>query len=61
MIYSHLVRAIRFSMEPIIGFPNQFKLSTKVYENIYNSVPYDDDDNDDGASMILEVTQCQNP
>ena len=61
MIYSHLVRAIHFLMEPIVGFPNQFKLSAEVYEKIYNSMPYDDGDSDDGASMILEVTQCQNP
>ena len=61
MIYSHLVRAIRFPMEPIVGFPNQLKLSAEVYENIYNSMPYDDGDSDDGASVILEVTQCQNP
>ena len=61
MIYSHLVRAICFPVELIAGFPNQFKLSTEVYENIYISMPYDDGDSDDGASMILEVTQCQNP
>lgn len=42
MIYSHLVRAIRFPMEPILGFHNQFRLSTEIYENIYNSMPFDD-------------------
>ena len=61
MIYSHLVRAIRFPMEPIVGSPNHVRLSAEVYENIYNSMPYDDDDINDGASMIHEVTQCQNP
>ena len=61
MIYSHLVRAIRFPMEPIAGSPNHVRLSAEVYDNIYNSMPYDDDDSGDGASMIHEVTQCQNP
>ena len=48
-------------MEPIVESPNHVRLSVGVYENIYNSMPYDDDDSDDGASMIREVTQCQNP
>ncbi len=54
MIYSHLVRAIRFPMEPTPGIQNEFKLPTEVYENIYNSMPYDDD-SDQGASMLHET------
>ena len=53
MIYSHLVRAIRFPMEPITGFSNQFRLLTEVYENIYNSMPYDYA-SDENAEMVEE-------
>ena len=42
MVYSHLIRAIRFPMEPIYGLQNLFKLTTEVYENLYNSMPCDD-------------------
>ena len=32
MIYSHLIRAIRFLMEPISRLQNLFKLTIEVYE-----------------------------
>ena len=51
MIYSHLVRAIRFPMEPIPGCQNRFRLSTEIYENIYNSMPYDDESDQDALMM----------
>ncbi len=57
MIYSHLVRAIHFLMEPIarsLGQFSQYKLSIEVYERIYNSMPYHDDESGEGASMLLE-------
>ena len=43
MIYSHLVRAIRFPMMASLELPKEFNLSSEVYENIYNSMPLDDD------------------
>ena len=41
-------------MERTPGIQNEFKLPTEVYENIYNSMPYDDD-SDQGASMLHET------
>ena len=41
-------------MDPIPGIHNEFKLPNKVYEDIYNSMTYDDD-SDQGASMLHET------
>ena len=43
MIDSHLLRAIRFPMMASLELPKKFNLSSEVYENIYNSMPLDDD------------------
>ena len=46
MIYSHLVRATRFPIEPMHECQNQFTISTEVYKNIYNGMSYDEDIDD---------------
>lgn len=58
MIYSHLVRAIRFPMEAIPSLHNHFKLSSEIYENIYNSMPYEEEGEQEGIEFKF---QCSHP
>lgn len=39
LLPSHLVRAVKFEMECVLGNPNLFRVSLEVQENIYNSMP----------------------
>lgn len=41
LIYSHLVRALKFKIEPVQGEGNVFRLPDDVLENMYNSMPLD--------------------
>ena len=36
---SHLIRSIKFQMDPLPKNVNWFTMSSEVYENIYNSMP----------------------
>ena len=39
MLPSHLIRSIKFQMDPLPKNVNWFTMSSEVYENIYNSMP----------------------
>ena len=41
LIYSHLERVIQILIKPMSGLQNLFMLIGNVYENVYNSMPYD--------------------
>ena len=56
MIYSHLVRAIRFPMEAVPDLHNHFKLSSEIYENIYNSMPYEEGSEQEGSHRVFTPT-----
>ena len=56
MIYSHLVRAIRFPMEVVPDLHNHFKLSSEIYENIYNSMPYEEGSEQEGSHRVFTPT-----
>ena len=40
-IYSHLIREIKFDMEPIEGTPRLYRLCNEAHEAIYNNMPYE--------------------
>ena len=47
MIYSHLVIGIQIPTESMSRLQNLFMLTSDVYENVYNSMSYDDDGKED--------------
>ena len=42
-IYSHLIRAIKFPLEPVVldGIGEVFEISNENHEAIYNSMPFE--------------------